>query len=183
MAMKDGYASPGLRWGLLLEDHPEAEYEFSTALAQDFGVPTDFGGDALVCVATIKRPGLPDVVAWKAPGPEGRGHGQDERSPDGWNILQTKTLGRALKRAGYPDDMPSLKALVLWRRRNAEVGAITAGVALAELGPGAHTEKAEQAEGETDDLDKAAVADPEEASPDDSGIIDANVVEPSGPSS
>jgi hypothetical protein len=175
MALSATYASPGLRWGLLLEDHPAATYEFTTALAEDFGVPQDFGGDAMVCVATIKRPGLPDVVAWKAPGPEGTGHGKDQRTPDGWNILQTKTLGRALKRAGYPDDMPSLKALVLWRQRNAEVAAITGGAAPhLQLGPGAGPE-------DNDALDAAAVVSLDEPSPDDghldAALVDAEVVE------
>lgn len=165
-SISESYASPGLRWGLLLEDHPQATYEFSIDVAETFGVPPDFGGDALVCVATIIFPDRPNVVAWKAPGPEGKGHGQDQRTPDGWNILQTKTLGRALKRAGYPDDMPSLKALMLWRKRNAEVSSIVEPHVIETSEARALTT------GDDDDdtvLDAAAVESPDHASPDDSG--------------
>jgi len=119
--MREGYASPGLRWGLLLEDHPSAAVSFTYGTASEYGVPPQYGGDRPVCVATIDgfADGRPPVTAYKiAP---------DKGDPDAWNLLCTKTLGRALKRAGYPDDMPSLRALVLWRQRNAEVDAIEGG--------------------------------------------------------
>jgi hypothetical protein len=35
-----------------------------------------------------------------------------------------------LKRAGYPDDLKDLKALVLWRQRDAEIAAIRGGAEL-----------------------------------------------------
>lgn len=130
------YASPGLRWGLLLEDHPGATYEFAYSKGSDIpkvGVPAEYGGDKAVCVATIAFPpssGLVPVVAYKTIPAEG--------TPDEWNVLCTKTLGRALKKAGYPDNLVDLKALVLWRQRNAEVEAITAqaGSAPLQLGRG-----------------------------------------------
>lgn len=141
--MKDGYASPGLRWGLLLEDHPSAEVTFTEGKASDFDVPERWGGDKAVCVATItglsgdRKP----VTAYKVADKVG--------DPDAWNLLCTKTLGRALKRAGYPDDMPSLRALVLWRQRNAEVDAIEGGHVLQALEAPKPTED--------DDLSRAAV--------------------------
>lgn len=140
--MKDGYASPGLRWGLLLEDHPAATVSFAYEKASAHDVPAEFGGDRSVCVATIDfGSDRPSITAYKiAP---------DKGDPDSWNLLCTKTLGRALKRAGYPDDMPSLRALVLWRQRNAEVDAIEGGHLLQAI-------EAPKPD-EDDDLSRAAV--------------------------
>jgi hypothetical protein len=122
-AISEFYASPGLRLGLLLEDHPEATYDFQLVAGSDVGVPDKFGGDKQFCLATIRFPaGRSDVTAWKPVPASG--------SPDEWNILCTKTLGRALKRAGYPDDLKDLKALVLWRQRDAEIAAIRGGAEL-----------------------------------------------------
>jgi len=119
-AISEFYASPGLRLGLLLDDHPEATYEFRLATGAEIGVPDTFGADKPFCVATIRFPkGRADVTAWKPVAGSG--------TPDEWNILCTKTLGRALKRAGYPDDLKDLKALVLWRQRDAEIAAIRGG--------------------------------------------------------
>jgi len=119
-AISEFYASPGLRLGLLLDDHPGATYDFKLATGSEIGVPDQFGSDKQFCLATIKFPRVrADVTAWK-PVPAGG-------TPDDWNILCTKTLGRALKRAGYPDDLKDLKALVLWRQRDAEIAAIRAG--------------------------------------------------------
>lgn len=123
VAISEFYASPGLRLGLLLEDHPEATYDFQLVTGEDVGVPKAFGGDKPFCLATIRFPaGRSDVTAWKPVPTSG--------SPDEWNILCTKTLGRALKRAGYPDDLKDLKALVLWRQRDAEIAAIRGGAEL-----------------------------------------------------
>jgi hypothetical protein len=115
------YASPGLRLGLLLEDHPDATYTFDFVSGSEIGVPDSYGGSSKkFCFCTIRFAGKrADVSAWK-PVP-------DKGQPDDWNILCTKTLGRALKRAGYPDDLKDLKALVLWRQRDAEISAIKAG--------------------------------------------------------
>ena len=109
-----------MRLGLLLDDHPEATYEFRLATGAEIGIPDKFGADKPFCVATIRFPkGRADVTAWKPVAASG--------TPDEWNILCTKTLGRALKRAGYPDDLKDLKALVLWRQRDAEIAAIRGG--------------------------------------------------------
>ncbi|HUW00757.1 MAG TPA: hypothetical protein VMW08_00255 [Acidimicrobiales bacterium] len=118
----ENYASPGLRWGLLLEDHPGATYEFALLTGDQIpngGVPASYGGERTFCVATITFPEgstLAPVTAYKPVPPEGEA--------DDWNTLCTKTQGRALKKAGYPDNLKDLKALVLWRQRNAEVHAI-----------------------------------------------------------
>ncbi len=117
------YASPGLRWGLLVDDHPGAHHTFELVAGADLGIPPDFGGAGQFCVATIIFPadsGREPVRGWK-PAPA-RG------SADDWNVLCTKTLGRALKKAGYPDHLPDLRALVHWRQRNAEVAVIAAGM-------------------------------------------------------
>lgn len=118
--ISESYASPGLRLGLMLEDNPGAAYDFRLAVGDEVGVPGEYGGAGKFCVCTITFPdGRPDVVAWKPVAAKGQ--------PDDWNVLCTKTLGRALKRAGYPDDLHDLKALVLWRQREAEIAAIRAG--------------------------------------------------------
>lgn len=167
--LRAGYASPGLRWGLLLEDHPQATHTFSSGQAQEFGVPEPFGGQEQVCVATIHfNDGRPDVTGWK---PTGKARG----TADEWNVLCTKTLGRALKRAGYPDDMPSLKALVLWRQRNAEVAALGGG----EPAPLALTTGSDNA-----DLDAAAVSSPDAIGADDDtddDVIDVGDTSPPSP--
>lgn len=114
------YASPGLRLGLLLHDHPDASYDFKFISGEELGVPAEFGGKGQFCLATIRfGDGRADASAWKPVPAKG--------NPDEWNIFQTKTLGRALKKAGYPDDLKDLKALVLWRQRSAEIGAIASG--------------------------------------------------------
>lgn len=152
--LREGYASPGLRWGLLLEDHPNATVSFAYGTASEYDVPPGYGGDLPVCVATIDfGSDRPPITAYKVV--------PDRGDPDAWNLLCTKTLGRALKRAGYPDDMPSLRALVLWRQRNAEVEAIEGGHVLQAL------EAPKPAE--DDDLSRAAVDHDDDA-------IDAEVV-------
>lgn len=159
--MRESYASPNLRWALLLEDHPSATHSFRVGRAEEFGVPPDFGGDQQVVVCTIIFPaesGLQPSVAYKeVTDSKGRPIPQSDWDPATWNVLTTKALGRACKRAGYPDSLPELKALVHWRQRTAEVEALVAGrTPLAALGPG-HADQA---------LDAAAVADPEHVSHD-----------------
>lgn len=117
----ESYASPGLRWSILLEDHPGATYSFSLKKGSDLDIPASYGGDGDFCVCTIVIPGGQNTVitAYKPIKPKG--------NADEWNILCTKTLGRALKKAGYPDNMNDLKALVLWRQRRAEIQGISTG--------------------------------------------------------
>jgi hypothetical protein len=150
--ISESYASPGLRLGLLLEDHPGAIYDFDLVTGTEVGIPEAYGGDRKFCLCTIRFPGpdRADVTAWKPVGASG--------SPDEWNVLCTKTLGRALKRAGYPDDLKDLKALVLWRQRTAEIGAIEAGTAQLALAPASQQEAAPHTDEMQRALSAAAVA-------------------------
>jgi hypothetical protein len=113
----DNFASPNLRVGFLLDDHPGATYRFDEMLGSslekyDMGVAKHFP-DVKFIVCLIDIPDGTTHVGWK-PLPKNYNEG-----PENYVALQTKTLGRALKRAGYPDNMGELRALVLWRHRNA----------------------------------------------------------------
>lgn len=170
-AIPESYASPNLRAGLLLDDHPTATFRFEMVTGTSLGIPERMGGDRDYCLCTISfNDGVrPDRSAWK---PVGR----DEDTPDEWNKLCTKTLGRALKRAGYPDDMGDLKALVVWRQRTAEIGAINAGHVLQAALPSA-------AKVEANPNDPAMAALNAAARPDgDDETSDAEIVDESLPS-
>ena len=133
----EDYVSPSLRWGIFKQDHPEASVEFHAATGKELGIPKTFGGDEEYCVATIHRH-LGDaspIVAYKpvADAKQNRG----DHPSDAWNVLCTKALGRALKRAGYPDTTEDLRVFVLYKQRLAEHEAIRGGIApepVAELG-------------------------------------------------
>lgn len=159
--ISESYASPGLRLGLLLEDHPQATYDFRLATGDEVGVPDEYGGGSKkFCVATIHFGDGRSISAWKPVSGNG--------TPDEWNILCTKTLGRALKRAGYPDDLKDLKALVLWRQRDAEIAAIRAGTAKQLDVPKANVIAAlPSADPMQQALDEAGVSDGELVSEDD----------------
>lgn len=180
-AISPTYATPGLRWGLLLEDHPGAVCSFELTPGADLGIPPQFGGDQMYCVATITFPaetGKPPVSGWKAVQSE-RANSSDHQS-DVWLKLTTKALGRALKRAGYPGDTKELKALVLWRQRDAEITAITAGTANLQLA-GVDVAGAIEAAATTHnavDADDGATPDTDA----DDGVTDAVVVDTEPPS-
>ena len=170
------YASPSLRWGLLLEDFPSARCDFVQKTGAELGIPENFGGNQNFCVAIITFPpdsGKPPVSAWKPCGSQG--------SADEWNILQTKTLGRALKRAGYPDNTNDLRALVVWRQREAEIGAIKSGTAQISL-PAAKIDKAIEAAG-SKKRDKVSHDDGDapDTESDDPNITDAEIVDDEPP--
>lgn len=171
------FASPGLRWGLLLEDHPGAKHEFEMRSGKQLGIPEQFGGGGNFCVCTIIFPagsGLEDVVAWKPVPAKG--------NADDWVVICTKTLGRALKKAGYPDDMKDLKALVHWRERNAEVAAISSGNAIAALGAGDQDHSALDEAATTDEIGVDDAPETRVGSTVDDDIVDGEIVEdePSG---
>ena len=170
--ISESYASPGLRLGLLLEDHPDATYDFRLASGDEIGVPDEYGGGAKrFCVCTITfGEGRAAVTAWKPVSGNG--------TPDEWNILCTKTLGRALKRAGYPDDLHDLKALVLWRQREAEIAAIKGG-ALPDVRPVAAIEAAPELDPMQVALQAAAVSDAEQVTADD--VADGELVNVADP--
>jgi hypothetical protein len=127
------YASPNLRLALLKEDHPDAEHEFSCVpIDHEIDgkplVPPPFRGSIkwlVLCRLTI--PGMADVVAFKEVSTEGKNK-RFSMDPNFQVVCETRALGRALKRAGYPDDMADFRALVLWRQRNKEVLAIGSGL-------------------------------------------------------
>lgn len=163
------YASPGLRMGLLLEDHPQASHRFEVRSAEDLGIPKGMSGTGEFCVAIIERPDMPDAIGWKPLPAKG--------GPEEWNVLCTKALGRALKRAGYPDDLPDLKALVLWRQRNAEIGAIGAGFIQQALPPSAKAiESGQAADPVAKALDSAATQRPRQD--DDGDAVVGEIVDP-----
>jgi hypothetical protein len=167
--ISESYASPGLRLGLLLEDHPDATYTFRMVDGAEIGVPPSYGGDRRFCLCRIEfGAGRAPVEAWK-PVP-------DKGDPDQWNILCTKTLGRALKRAGYPDDLHDLKALVLWRQRDAEIAAIRGGSAQISL-PSANAIAAlPAADPMQQALDAAGVADAEAVGADEVDVVTGEIV-------
>jgi hypothetical protein len=165
--ISESYASPGLRLGLLLEDHPDATYTFEMKSGAELGIPAKFGGDGDFCVCTIRfANGRSEVQAYK-PLPE-------KGDAETWNTICTKTLGRALKRAGYPDDLRDLKALVLWRQREAEIAAIRGGTAQVSIPPANAIAALGAPDPVQQALDEAAVADPEQVGADD--VVDGELV-------
>lgn len=144
------YASPGLRTGLLYEDWPEAEIEYSIQTGPALGIPPALDEDGTeYVVATIVFPdysGKPPVSGWKAipaqphaPSTPGNDSNNPGHLSDLYSTLQTKAAGRALKRAGYPDDLQDLKAVVVWRQRSAEIVQIEGGSSRLAVGVGGAT--------------------------------------------
>lgn len=141
--ISETYASPGLRRGLLYEDYPGAVISHQYVVGAENlpeGVdrsllpPAQYGGDGAFCVCRIDfGPNTDRSPAFgvKSVPPSG--------NADQWTVLCTKTTGRALKSAGYPDDTVDLKALVAWRARNADIavgsGTLTVGAIPASTGP------------------------------------------------
>jgi hypothetical protein len=165
------FASPGLRWGLLLEDHPMATHDYELRAGTEIGIPDQYGGKGMFCVCTLNIPGQEPIVAYKE-APRGK-------DPDDWVVACTKTLGRALKKAGYPDDLKDLKALVLWRQRNAEVAAIGSGVALEAGGQKPLEIEAGGRDADDDgkpDVDHDVTDDEHTANSDDE-VVDAEIVD------
>jgi hypothetical protein len=140
------FASPNLRWSLCLKDHPGATYRFElrsgAQLHETDDLPAEFGGsdERKFCVCTITFPKHPDEVKQREPAVGWKSitaKELKEGDPEVWTVLCTKTLGRALKRAGYPDMLPDLKALLLWYQRLAEIDRVREGhEPIGELGAG-----------------------------------------------
>lgn len=182
MAISELYAGPGLRWGLLLEDHPGSWATFETKTGDELNIPDVLGGgDRLYCVATIHFPdgtGRLPVTGFKVipanPEPPNTPN-KDGHLSDLWQTLCTKALGRAANRAGYPANLPDLKALVVWRQRNHEIAALDSGlatVALKAADPGAALDGAGQGTDESSDGDDAP------GHVDADGVETAEVVDP-----
>ncbi len=162
----ENYVSPSLRWGIFKEDHPDASVEFHAAPGTELGIPENFGGSEQYCVATIfKHPGDPSPIVGYKPVSDATG-GRGDHLSDGWNILCTKALGRALKRGGYPDTTDDLRVFVQYKKRMAEHSAIRHGVeAPAELVPAP--------EAETEEVETEDIVDIEEVTEEEAATIDA----------
>jgi len=107
----DDYISTSLRWSMFKADWPDATVEFSEGVASDAGVPASFSKkDEKVCIATVTRfAGDTPFVGYKSVS-DAKG-----RDTDAWNVLCSKAMGRALKKAGSPDNMNDLKVLMRFR--------------------------------------------------------------------
>jgi hypothetical protein len=92
-------------------DWPDATVEFTEGTAADAGVPASFSKkDERVCIATVTRfKGDTPFIGYKSVS-DAKG-----RDTDSWNVLCSKAMGRALKKAGSPDNMNDLKVLMRFR--------------------------------------------------------------------
>lgn len=123
----EDYVSPSVRWGILKQDFPQAVAEFSHCLGSEIGIPDNFGGKDEYCVAQILlRPEDELPVTGYKPVSDAKANKGDHPS-DAWNVLCTKALGRALKRAGYADTASDMKLVVQYKQRLAEHDAIGGG--------------------------------------------------------
>ena len=124
MAIAEDYVSPSVRWGLLKQDHPEAVAEFTHCTGEEIGIPEKFGGKEDYCVAQILlHPNDQTPIVGYKPFSDAQTRKNDHAS-DAWNVLCTKALGRALKRAGYADTASEMRVLVQYKQRLAEHEAI-----------------------------------------------------------
>lgn len=115
----EDYISTSLRWAMFKADWPDATVEFSEGTAGEAGIPSSFHKkDEKVCIATITRHSGDDrsMVGYKTLS-DAKG-----RDTDSWNVLCSKAMGRALKKAGYPDNMNDLK---VWMRFREATGSAT----------------------------------------------------------
>lgn len=108
----DDYISTSLRWAMFKADWPDATVEFSEGTAAEAGIPSSFSKkDEKVCIATVSRyAGDTQVLVGYKTLSDAKG-----RDTDAWNVLCSKAMGRALKKAGYPDNMNDLKVLMRFR--------------------------------------------------------------------
>ena len=110
MAIQEGYLSTSLRWALFKADWPEGEIKFHEADAQVLNIPSSFSktADEKFCVAEITRfPNDPIMItAYKSQSDAGK-----IKDSDAWHVLCSKAMGRALKKAGYPDTIDDLRTM------------------------------------------------------------------------
>jgi hypothetical protein len=92
-------------------DWPDATVEFSEGTTADAGIPASFSKkDEKVCIATVVRfKNDTPFIGYKSFA-DAKG-----RDTDAWNVLCSKAMGRALKKAGSPDNMNDLKVLMKFR--------------------------------------------------------------------
>lgn len=108
----EDYISTSLRWAMFKSDWPDATVEFTEGNTSDAGIPASFSKkDEKVVIATVTRFSGDDrpIIGYKTQ--------SDARSrdTDAWNVLCSKAMGRALKKAGYPDTMTDLKVFMRYR--------------------------------------------------------------------
>lgn len=109
----EDYLSTSVRWAMFKADWPDASIEFSESTPSEIGIPSNFSKkDEKICVAHVARYKGDEspIVAYKAE--------SDVRGPkdtDSWHALCSKAMGRAMKKAGYPDTMTDLKILMKFR--------------------------------------------------------------------
>lgn len=123
MAIQEGYLSTSVRWALFKADHPDGEIKFTEATAEEVGIPSSFSKkDERFCVATITRfPGDSlEIVAYKSVSAAGK-----IVDSDAWHVLCSKAMGRALKKAGYPDTISDLKIMTRYKELGQEQPVVT----------------------------------------------------------
>jgi hypothetical protein len=115
MPIQEDYLSTSVRWALFKADFPDGHIEFSDGTPQDLGIPESFSkkGERL-CIAKLTRfVGDPEpVISFKSQ------NDAPKNDTDAWHVLCSKAMGRALKKAGYPDTMGDLKTLINFRKAN-----------------------------------------------------------------
>ena len=107
----EDYISTSLRWSMFKADWPDATVEFTEGTAVDAGIPASFSKkDEKVCIAIVTRfEGDTPFIGYKSVS-DAKG-----RDTDAWNVLCSKAMGRALKKAGVSDNMNDLKVLMRFR--------------------------------------------------------------------
>lgn len=117
----EDYISTSLRWAMFKSDWPDATVEFTEGNTSDAGIPVSFSKkDEKVVIATITRYADDNrpIVGYKTQ--------SDARSrdTDAWNVLCSKAMGRALKKAGYPDTMTDMKVFMRYREATGKAVAV-----------------------------------------------------------
>jgi hypothetical protein len=94
-------------------DWPDATVDFSEGTAADVNIPATFTKkDEKLCIAKVSRFTGDEriITAFKS-----QGDVRGAKDTDSWHALCSKAMGRALKKAGYPDTMTDLKILLKFR--------------------------------------------------------------------
>lgn len=134
MAIQEGYLSTSLRWALFKTDWPEGEIKFSESSSAELNIPKSFSknADEMFCVAQITRfPNDPIVItAYKSQNDAGK-----VRDSDAWHVLCSKAMGRALKKAGYPDTIADLRTMTKYRDAGKEPVIPVVGNSVTSNGP------------------------------------------------
>ena len=109
----DDYLSTSVRWAMFKADWPDATVDFSEGTAADVNIPATFTKkDEKLCIAKVSRFTGDEriITAFKS-----QGDVRGAKDTDSWHALCSKAMGRALKKAGYPDTMTDLKILLKFR--------------------------------------------------------------------